>query len=347
MLTLKQVKAIREHLEKAQNPLFLFDNDIDGICSFLLLQRYIGRGKGFPVKSFPSLNESYFKKIEELKSDYVFILDKPVVSKEFFDLAEKFNIPVVWIDHHETKIKEIPAFVNYYNPLYNKSKKNEPVTALCYQITKQKKDLWLAIAGCVADKFLPKYYKEFLEKNPDLAIKSKDPFEILYRSEIGRIGRLFGFGLKDKTTNVINMIKFLMNVKGPYDVLEENAQTRILHKRFNELNSKYRKILEKAVDLEDSNEKVLFFKYGGDLSISADISNELSFMYTNKVIVVVYVNGSMANISIRGKKIRPKLLKAIEGLVGASGGGHEDAVGARISVQDIDLFKKRFITLVK
>ena len=44
MLTKKQINEIREHLEKAQNPLFFFDNDPDGLCSFLLLQRYIGRG---------------------------------------------------------------------------------------------------------------------------------------------------------------------------------------------------------------------------------------------------------------------------------------------------------------
>ena len=49
MLSEKQVKEIREHLEKAQNPLFFFDNDQDGLCSFLLLQRYIGRGKGIAI----------------------------------------------------------------------------------------------------------------------------------------------------------------------------------------------------------------------------------------------------------------------------------------------------------
>ena len=30
MLTKKQVGEIKEHLDKAQNPLFFFDNDLDG-----------------------------------------------------------------------------------------------------------------------------------------------------------------------------------------------------------------------------------------------------------------------------------------------------------------------------
>ena len=71
MLTKNQIQEIKEHLEKAQNPLFFFDNDSDGLCSFLLLQRHIGRGKGIPVKTFPSLDESYFRKITELNPDYI------------------------------------------------------------------------------------------------------------------------------------------------------------------------------------------------------------------------------------------------------------------------------------
>ena len=59
MLNLSQLKEIKEHLEKAQNPLFFFDNDNDGLCSFLLLRRFIDRGRGIAIKSFPDLNVSY------------------------------------------------------------------------------------------------------------------------------------------------------------------------------------------------------------------------------------------------------------------------------------------------
>jgi len=45
MLTETQINEIKEHLEKAQNPLFFFDNDNDGLASFLLLRRYIDRGR--------------------------------------------------------------------------------------------------------------------------------------------------------------------------------------------------------------------------------------------------------------------------------------------------------------
>ncbi|PIO07860.1 hypothetical protein COU59_02605, partial [Candidatus Pacearchaeota archaeon CG10_big_fil_rev_8_21_14_0_10_34_12] len=208
MLTEGQISEIKEHLEKAQNPLFFFDNDQDGLCSFLLLQRYLGRGKGVPIKSFPGMTADYFRKVQELGADYIFILDKPIVLDEFFEEAQKVNMPVVWIDHHLTEQK-VPGHVNYYNPLLNKNKTEEPVTALCYQITKRDEDLWLAVAGCISDRFVPEFYDDFEEKYPELSVKSREATDIYYKSMIGKIAKMFSFGLKDRTTNVVNMIRFL------------------------------------------------------------------------------------------------------------------------------------------
>ncbi|MFC1682461.1 hypothetical protein ACFL0X_02505 [Nanoarchaeota archaeon] len=338
MLNQKQINEIREHLNRAQNPVFFFDNDQDGLCSFLLLRRYSGKGKGIPVRSFPDLTGDYFRRVEELNADYIFILDKPVVSEEFFKKVEQVNIPVVWIDHHVLD-NPVPEFVNYYNPM-NDFSKSEPTTFFCYQVSQKKEDLWIAIVGCVADKFVPDYYSEFQKKYPDLAVVSKDAFDIFYKSEIGKVARIFGFGLKDRTTNVISMLKFLMNVKSPYEVLDETQKNFTMHQRFKQIDKKYQRLVEKAK--ENVGEKVLFFQYGGDLSISSDLSNELSYLFPKKIVVVIYIAGVKANISVRGKGVREKVLKAIEGLEDATGGGHKDAVGAQVRVEDLEKFKEGF-----
>ena len=339
MLTKKQISQIKEHLNKAQNPVFFFDNDQDGLCSFLLLQRYLGRGKGVAIKSFPELIKDYFRKVDELKADYIFILDKPLVSEEFFKEAEKINIPIVWIDHHITD-KAIPLFVNYYNPLPNKSKKGEPVTALCYQITNKKDDLWIAVVGCISDAFVPKFYSEFEKKYPDLSIESKKASDIYYKSQIGKIAKILGFGLKDRTTNVINMMRFLIKAKTPYEILEENSKNYTMHHRFKQVEAKYQRLLNKAVSIGKKQGKMLFFQYGGDLSISCDLANELSYFFPDKIIVVVYIKGAKANISMRGEKSRNILLEAIKHFEGASGGGHEDAVGAQVRIEDLEKFRE-------
>jgi single-stranded DNA-specific DHH superfamily exonuclease len=342
-LTKKQISEIREHLEKAQNPLFLFDNDQDGLCSFLLLQRYIKRGKGFPVKNSRSSGSDYIRKINEFGSDYIFILDVPEFSEEFFTEVRKFNIPIVWIDHHDTEKKKIPAFANYYNPFFNKKNSNEPVTFLCWEIVKKvrKEDLWLGVIGCISDSFVPDFYDDFKKDNPELSLDKKgiSAFDIFYGSEIGKISRILGFGLKDKTSNVIMMVKFLMKSKGPYDILHENKDNKSFHKRFVEIDKKYTALIKKAKQEVSVDYKFVFFKYAGDTSMSSEISNGLSYLFPKKYIFVAYTNGAKVNISARGNNVRDKVLNIIENLENATGGGHENAVGAQIQKEDLKKFE--------
>lgn len=350
MLTEKQIKEIKKHLDNAQNPLFFFDNDQDGLCSFLLLQRSLGRGKGFPIKSTP-LDKNYLRKVNELNPDYLFILDLPTVSKEFFEEIKKINLPIVWIDHHshtKKELNEIPDFVNYYNPFLDLDKKEleSSTTYLCYEVTKRKEDLWLAIVGSISDKFVPPVYEDFKKAYPDLSIDSTDAFEIFYESAIGTIAQLFGHGLKDKTTNVIKMLKFLMKVKTPYEVLEESPKNKEMHERFQTINKKFRKFLKKAQEEANTFDKLVFFEYGGDTSMSSEISNGLMYIFPGKTVFVAYLTEGFVNISGRGNNVKKYLDKILKDLDNAKGGGHERAIGARIMRHDLDRFRERIKELV-
>ncbi len=344
MLTKKQVSQIKEHLDKAQNPVFFFDNDQDGLCSFIILRKFCGKGKGVAVKSYPAMNREYFRKVNELKADYIFILDKPIVEKDFFEEAEKINIPVVWIDHHDVQT-EMPDFVHYYNPVLNKKKTNEPVTHLCYSISTRKEDMWLDIVGCVSDHFVPETYHEFMRQFPELCFDSNHPKDILYKSQIGKVAMMLGFALKDTTTNVVNMMKFLINARSPYDILKESPENKIIHERFSTIQNKYQKLLNKAKS-EANNENILFFQYSSDVSMSGDLSNELNYLFPEKTIVIVRILGAMANISARGKKVKDLIERSLEGISDSRSGGHENAIGGQLPVKDIDKFEENLKKLV-
>ncbi len=345
MLNDKELAELKEHLEKAQNPIFFFDNDDDGLASFLLLRRYIDRGRGVAIKSFPDLNTSYYRKVKELNPDYIFILDKPSVSLEFLNQAKADNIPIVWIDHHMVDKPE-GEWVNYYNPYYT-SKTNEPVSYICYKITNNKKDVWIAVIGCIFDRFIPDFYGKFRETYPELSADSKDAFRIFYESKIGKISRVLNFALKDRVSNVVNMLKFMMKVKTPYELADENDENHLVYRRFNQISPKYNKLLEKALACSKNSGKLLFFRFSGELSISADLANELIYRFPNKVVVVAYINGAKVNISVRGKKVRGKILEVIKNLEDATGGGHEEAVGVKIRSSDIEKFRDELAGLIK
>lgn len=346
MLTEKQIAEVKEHLERAQNPIFYYDNDCDGLCSFLILRRWLGRGKGVAVRSFPDLNKDYARKARELNADYVFVLDKPVISREFIEEIDRLGLPMVWIDHHafdgEVDVKEF-SNLHVYDPARNqgKEKSEEPVTYWIYKISGRKEDLWLAVIGCVADHYMPDFAEEFREKYGEFwgdAKIVKEAFDAYYRTEIGRIAHAFNFGLKDSTTNIVRLQNFLISCQGPSDVFLETTGNYYFRKRYRELKKKYDALLEKAKKSVYGD--LIFFEYGGDLSISSDISNELSYNYPKKYICVAYKREGIVNISLRGKGIKKILEKVLNRLEHATGGGHEDAVGARVRTQDLEKFRE-------
>ena len=168
----------------------------------------------------------------------------------------------------------------------------------------------------------------------------------MFDSQIGKIARILDFSLKDTTTNVVKMIKFMTKARNPIDILEENYKTRNILKRFNQIDARYQELLDKARRLKQ--DKLLYFQYGGSLSLSSNLANQLIYEFPDKIIIVAYIKGDGANISIRGSEnIRELTLKAIEDIEGATGGGHENATGAKLSVSDLPRFREKIEELIK
>jgi len=344
MLTEKQIKDIREHLEKAQNPLFYYDNDADGLCAFLLLRRYIGRGKGVAIRSYPELHESYARKAHELKADYVFILDKPVISEKFVEEINKLALPIVWLDHHDIQTEDFSKkYDNFstFNPALNsgKEKNFEPVSYLAYKISNRKEDYWISLMGCIADHYLPDFAKEFEKEYPEMWAKNvKEPFQAYFETELGKIAQSFNFGIKDSTTHIVQMQNFLLECNSPKDIIQETSKNANFRAKCSEIKRKYDALVERAQ--KTLNKNLMFFEYAGDLSISSEISNELHHFNPKKYIVVAYKNGAIVNVSMRGNNVKKILSKILPELPHSSGGGHEGAVGARIKLSDLSKFKE-------
>lgn len=347
MLSEKQLSEIRVHLEQAQNPLFFYDNDADGLCSYLLFRRFIGRGKGVAVRSHPDVDERYAKKAQELNADYIFVLDRPVLGERFFEEINRLQLPIVWIDHHD-------ADNNHYDGVfrYNTTDKSggskeesdgengEPVSCVAYGVVKRKEDLWIALMGCIADHYLPDFKHEFAGMYPEYWISEKfiqKPFDAYYKTEIGKLARVIGFALKDSVTHVVQFQNFLIQCKSPADFFAELEGGKAFAKKYKDITKRYDDLIGKAK--KNVGEKLLFFNYGGELSISSDISNELSYLYPKHIIFVAYSSGPITNISLRGKDVRGLINEILPDFENSSGGGHKDAVGARIQTADLERFR--------
>lgn len=335
MLSLKQLKEIQEHLDKAQNPLFLFDNDVDGLCSAVILLRASGKGKAIAIKSFPGLDASYLKRVDELNSDYIFILDKAEIELEFLEGISERGLPTVCIDHHPMQIpKEKMSLMNYYSSAENGG---EPTTFLAHMVYERKEDEWLAMIGCIGDVYKPFFAKSFAKENPELFNNALTPFDAMYMTEIGKITTMLNFGLKDTTTNVLSLIKLLTKANNVYDILEENPKTKQLHYQYKKLNEVLLKQIEKGN--KNAGKNLVYLEYSGETSMSSEVSNRLMFDNPEKNVVVVFRKQDSTSVSIRGKKAKKIVDNVVLKIPGAKGGGHEVACGAKIPLIEIENFK--------
>jgi len=333
MLPKTQLKQIKEELDTCKKPLIFFDDDPDGLCSFLQFYNYIGNGKGVILKTSPELGESFTRQVDEFNPDKVFVLDKPKVSQDFID---KVKQKIVWVDHHEP-VKRIN--VKYFNPRLFNLRDNAATSSICYKVVMQ--DLWIAMVGTVGDWQLPDFTKEFIKKYPDLLPENvKTPEEALYSTKLGRLVRIFSFILKGKTHDVMKCVKILTRIKDPYEIIEKKtSQGKYIYKKYEAINKEYIELLNDVLS-KVTKDKILIYLYEENkMSFTSDLSNELLFRFPEKIIIIGREKSGEIKMSIRSSKIilLPLIKKALRGVDGY-GGGHEYACGTCVKKKDFEKF---------
>ena len=334
-LTEKEIKRIKEELDNSQRPVFIYHDDADGLCSFLLFYRYLKEGKGVPVKSRPSVDSKFSRTVIDYEADKVFILDIAILKQEFVDDVKR---PVIWIDHHK------PGDLNkvtYFNPRVHKSDIIYPATNICYDVVKQ--DLWIAMVGCVGDWMLPSFKDEFIKEYPDLMSEDIDtPEKALFETKLGKLVKIFNFILKGSTKDVLNSVKVLTRIKSPNEILlQETSQGKFIYSRFEKINNDYDKMLKKALKKVKDDDKFIVFTYPDTkMSFTGELSNELLYRYPEKIIIIAREKNGEMRMSLRSGKntiISTILEKALLGIEGY-GGGHEHACGACVKKEQFGMF---------
>lgn len=323
-----------DYIKKAENPLVLFDDDPDGLCSYMLLKKANDNAKGIVIKSSPVLDEKYLKKVDELSPDTIFVLDKPIISQNFIDCV---HVPLVWLDHHPIVERK---GVHYFNPLIKDNKDNSPTSYWMYKITNNPEFMWIAAIGSVADWYIPDFLEEFREKYPGLIDSQKTPEKILFESKFGELTRIFSFLLKGESLSIKENISVLLKMKDPYEILEQKtSKGRFLYKRYLKVKKQYDLLLEKALESKSEKKMVLFIYPSTRMSFTAELSNELLYKNPDKLIIIGREKGDEVKLSFRsGKLILPPLIKkALENVKGY-GGGHDKACGGNVAKEDFETF---------
>ena len=332
MIPEDKIEELKSAFENSAKPLVFFDDDPDGVCSFLLFYKMNPEARGVIFKAAGSLDETFLTKIKEHHPDKVFILDVPKVKQEFIEKSGD----TYWLDHHSvTELKGM----KYYNPMqYSNGEDNRPTSYWAYKVTQD--NLWIAMVGCTGDWFIAEDLRaEFEEKYPDLLPKEiKEPQDALFNTELGKLARIFSFSLKGKTKDAMTCVKVLTRINDPYEILNQtSSKGRFIYKKYEKINKIYQDIKS---EIQITDEPLILFEYSDDkMSLTSDLSNEILYEHPEKFIIIARSKGDDMRCSLRSTKyeVRPILEKALEGLNG-SGGGHLHACGANIAGKDFENF---------
>ena len=213
-LKTKEYEELREELDNCQNPLYLFHDDPDGLCSFLLFYKYKREGNGVIVKSTPRIDLKYLRKVEEYKPDKIFVLDIADISQDFIDAV---NIPIIWFDHHGPYERRN---VKYFNPRLHYKDYNPPVSYMAYFVVEENE--WLSLVGMVADWYLPpeKERRKLSKRFPDLLPEAVDrPEQALFNSPVGKLCKIFSFILKGTSRDAMKYVKIMTRIKTPEELM--------------------------------------------------------------------------------------------------------------------------------
>jgi len=337
MLIKKEVTELRKALASYKNPIFIHDDDPDGLCSFLLLYRMHREGRGVILKTSSSLNMDFVRLIKDYSFDSIFVLDIPIVEQEFIDYWKK---PFFWVDHHEALLREN---LKYFNPHIRDPSVYIPTSRMAYQISGNKEDLWLAMVGCLSDYMIPDFKDEFIKQYPGLMNKDSEIGDALFKDEIGKLEKIFRFLLKGKSSEVRKCIKILTRIKSPYEILrQESPAGKYLYKRFEKLDLEYQKVVKEAKS-KRTRSKLMLYEYDDKkISFTAYLSNEISTLNPDKILIIARKHQGKIKMSLRAKvPFSDALKKALYGING-SGGGHPMACGAVVDENDWKLFLKQF-----
>ena len=337
-LTKKEIETIQHELETAKDPLYFFHDDPDGLCSFLLFYRRIKEGKGIVVKTRPNIDSKFIHKVQEYSPDKIFVLDIASMEQEFVDSVKR---PIIWLDHHGTQ--QING-VKYFNPRKHDQENNVPVSSMCYDVVLQ--DLWIAMIGAVGDWTLPHFTDQFRKEYPDLLPEGiTRPEDALFASPLGTLVRIFSFILKGTTRDAMKYVKVLTRISDPHEILEKkSAQGNYIYKRYELINKPYQALLS-DIKKDVGEEKIIIYTYPeSKMSFTGDVTNELLYLYPDKIILVGRESSGQMKCSIRSPKNLP-ILSALQTTLldfNGYGGGHENACGAVLEKEDFKAFLDQF-----
>lgn len=359
-------------------PAFLiFHDDADGCSSASIIRRLISERSSCPLLGFSApekhsvdLTATLIQKILDKKPRIIISLDLPLRDsiEDFGQLLDRLDAKMLVYDHHiPTKHINWPTRCIQINPR-DLGFGNIPAayySFLIYKHYKGKHDLcWVAAVGVVAD-YCTNYCRDLIRE-----VKLHYPYLYPYTeinqtsailSPLMKIGDLLNAGYQHSSdssgaTIAVKALEEAIKVNDPNVLLRGTTEyASTLHRYRKEVDHELNMYLRKFNSEAEFhlNSGLALYSIEPKYEIVSVLASRLQHLHSKKVIAVTApMDSNLMKISLRkGKEVRIDLAdlanRTTSKLESASGGGHPDAAGCVIRLDDIDLWKKEVVDYLR
>ncbi len=364
------VALVKKHIELNNKIVIYGDYDADGItgCSILVKGlSYLGYNANYYIPNRYldgyGINETKAQEIIDKKYDLVITVDNGIAANEPIKMLRDSGIDVLVLDHHERQ-EELPNANVIIHPTiseYSSLASSGAFTAFMFisaLIGRYDKYLSMLAAISLISDMMP--LRDFNRDLLRVAIKDYQkgeflPIDLLLDGEefnetsigltiapkINAVGRI------NKTIAINRLVKYFTS--DDEELIISYKNWIIDHNVLRKEKSKNAK--EMFVEsIKDNNEPALVLKSDLDEGMLGLVANSLSSQYNVPVIVFSEDSTHLGVLKGSARSIEGfNLSEAFQELsdLEETFGGHAMAAGVSIKDVDFDLFKERFINLVK
>jgi len=136
-------------------------------------------------------------------------------------------------------------------------------------------------------------------------------------------------------------IRAFSKVESPYEIINQTSSAgRLLWKRYEKVYREYSHLQKQALQIKPDNGLWVFIYKPARYSLTRDLADEMTFRFPNNILILGREKSGEYRCSLRSTDDIPLLTILKRALVGIHGygGGHMQACGAAIKVEDFERF---------
>lgn len=345
MLMEKSAEFLK-NINKKDDVIVIFNNDADGICSGVLIEKVVAEATGkrsYSIAQPMPPDKNLIRKIQSTVPSKIILTDMAIDQVPHLVKRLAGICDVLILDHHQLNKNMNSRGIVHYNPRMENAGVYQSTSYIAYKICSQimpmKEHLWIAAVGMVAD-----YNLDFSQ---DIVKEIRKQYGIegdLYSSWIGRIADMIEAARATKQFTCEQMLEIIFSVEGHEEILDNSG----FLDAYKEIQGEIEAVLDDARKSSEILGSILFYNIKSKYNLSSAISTRLSELYKNRLIIVWQKAGNRIKVSARNQKgmnVGKIMEKAVHGF--GSGGGHEAAAGATLPAADWEKFKENLIKLAK